>query len=153
MADICYPYSRRDWSITNNNEDRMTRPGQRISSGGHHVQQLTALFAVFVLLAGCQARETIDSPRSVEEMMNGGQQEHSVGVNEPIVINANSAAPQWEVSLGRFDAEHAVFAYFDNRVQSTVRFTQAGKYQVNLGSHRAGGQKATMMHALTVVVQ
>jgi hypothetical protein len=93
------------------------------------------------------------SVQSVEAMLNDGLQEHVVALNEAVIVNSNAELPQWEVSLGRLDVEHVVFTYFDNKAQNSMRFTRAGKYTVNLGSHRSGGQETAMMHALTVIVQ
>lgn len=129
----------------------MTGLGQRFFLSGNQLQFAAAVF-VCVLFIGCHAAARVDNLRSMETLMNAGQREHFVGLNEAIIINSDPELPRFDVSLGRLDVKHTVFTYHDNKIQSTLRFTKTGKYQVTLRSHRPGGQKATMMHTLTVVV-
>ncbi len=125
----------------------------------HHSVSMKILIGLGILfLAGapllsCQHGAIMEQQQSIEIMLNNGQHEHHVALDEEIVINSQQEQPKWEVSLGRHDSRSAIFKYFDNKSQASVKFTQAGTYQVNLGSHRGGGQNAAMMVTLTLVVQ
>ena len=133
-------------------EDRMNDTFRPLLSFQHNLRLPLLCVAVFVL-AGCRATATTATLQSVDAMLNSGQQEHFVALNELIVINADAELPQWNVSLGRRDAEFAEIRYFENRIQNTFLFSRKGNYTVKLGSHRSAGAGATMMHELTVVVQ
>ncbi|PHR90125.1 MAG: hypothetical protein COA76_00175 [Moritella sp.] len=114
--------------------------------------QTPLLLSILFFISPSQAKP---SPHEIDliQLVKQGKLTFKLKPFQPIKINQNQTANDWQITLGRKDFKQAEFTYFNNHVQNSMLFTTFGKYEITIISQSMEGYKNIIRYSIVANVQ